>query len=478
MAEILIIDDSPEVRSLIVTHVSKMGHHAAEADTLREGFEVLNYIAFDVVFLDVMLPDGNGLDRLPSIKQLESKPEVIIITGVGNMEGAELAINNGAWDYIQKPFTKQEIKLQLLRALDFRSMKTNTSKIILKRDRIIGSSPQLLDALNQVASCSASNANVLLTGETGTGKELFARSIHENSSRCDAPFVAVDCAALPDTLVESLLFGHRKGAFTGAESNRGGLIKQADGGTLFLDEIGEIPLQIQKSFLRLLQEREFRPVGSDTKIKSDFQLIAATNRNLDELVAKEQFREDLLFRIRTFHIHLPPLRTRPHDVKDLLQHYIFNLCEKHGMKIKGYVPEFLELMIQYHWPGNVRELINTMEKAILADPDSPTLYPVHLPMPIRVQHVQTKVVDKKISTSENDDSVKATKQYPDFTTYLADTPNLQDFRDRILLDSERQYLSNLMEITSHDISKAIQISGLSKSRLYTLLRQYGIASKK
>ena len=235
-----------------------------------------------MVFLDVRMPDGDGLAMLPLIQAARSAPEIIIMTGFGNASGAELAITSGAWDYIEKGSSVKEITLSLVRALEYRKQKRSSNStrnvVMLKRDAIIGISPAIKACLEQVAQAAECDASVLVTGETGSGKELFARAIHENSRRAPKPFVVVDCAALPDTLVESLLFGHEKGAFTGAEQSRSGLVAQANGGTLFLDEVGELPLSMQKAFLRVLQEHRFRPVGSHREVCSDFRLVAATNR--------------------------------------------------------------------------------------------------------------------------------------------------------------------------------------------------------
>ena len=288
------------------------------------------------------------------------------MTGYGDPDGAELAIKHGAWDYIQKPSTMDAMTLPLVRALQYREeKKASKAMMILKREGIIGNSPKIracLDLLTQVAS---SNANVLVTGETGTGKELFAVAIHKNSSRADKNFVVVDCTALPENLVESILFGHEKGAYTGADRAKDGLILQADGGTLFLDEVGELPLPIQKSFLRALQERKFRPVGGKEEIKSDFRLIAASNRNLDDMVRQGNFREDLLFRLRSFSIELPPLRERPEDIKDLAAYYTEVLCKRYEIETKEFSPEFFDVLTSYPWPGNVRELINALERALV-----------------------------------------------------------------------------------------------------------------
>jgi two-component system, NtrC family, response regulator len=478
MANILVIDDDFEIRHLLAQYAKEMNHNTAIAESLSDGFEVAKLQLFDLIFLDVRLPDGNGLDSLHKFRQMPQAPEVIIITGMGVAEGAELAIKSGAWDYIQKPFSKSDIMLQISRALEFRAKKTAMGKVSLKRDKVIGNNPQLIFCLDQVAQCADSDTNVVISGETGTGKELFAQIIHDNSSRNSADLIVVDCAALPDNLIESILFGHVKGAFTGADRDQVGLVMQADGGTLFLDEVGELPLSIQKTFLRTLQEKRFRPVGSSREIKSNFRLISATNQDLDAMVKEGIFRKDLFFRLCTFHIDLPPLRKRPGDVIRLIQHFIFRICEKYQIKIKGFVPEFLELLAAYHWPGNVRELINTLEKAILSDPENPTLYPMHLPAKIRIRYTQAAVARKRQSYNDNSYTAEVkneTRLY--FSGLLEPNPPMQEFREKIISESEMQYLRHLMSVTQNNVKKVCRISGLSSSRLYTLLRKYGISVK-
>jgi len=481
MANILIIDDDRLIRNSLARHTEDMGHKAVVAETLSEGIEKASWQLFDVVFLDVRLPDGSGLDALPKIRQSASSPEIIIITGAGDAAGAELAIQSGAWDYIQKPFSKKEIMLHLVRALEYHDKKSlKKAAVALKRNKIIGSSPQISACLDLVAQCAGSDVNVLITGETGSGKELFARVIHENSARCDNKFIVVDCAALPEQLIESLLFGHVKGAFTGADQDREGLIKLADGGTLFLDEVGELPISIQKSFLRVLQERRFRPVGDKREMQSNFRLVSATNRNLDQMVTDARFREDLLYRLYSFHINLSPLRDRKQDIMDLTQHYIYRLCGYHDLKIKGILPEFLEILMLHDWPGNVRELVNTLEKAILSDRDNSILYPIHLPDSIRVKHTQS-LVSKKQSILEqyagNENIIKTKKVFipPDL---LQPYPALKNLRELILDQVEQQYLNQLMSDTGYDMAKAVKISGLSKARLYALLKKHNVSRKK
>ncbi|MFZ3047826.1 MAG: sigma-54 dependent transcriptional regulator, partial [Desulfatirhabdiaceae bacterium] len=287
MASILIIDDDQNICGLLSDMVSRMGHDTQCAFTLADGLSRVKAGDHDIVFLDLRLPDGNGLTVLPEILGSKSSPEVIILTGEGNSQSVEQAVRNGAWDYIHKPATIQEMTLQLDRAIQYREEKriqTHPSSVInLEQEGIIGNSPQMRTCAELLAQVADSDTNVLITGETGTGKELFASAIHRNSPRANQNFVVVDCSALPETLVESALFGYEKGAFTGADKSRQGLIKQADGGTLFLDEVGEMPLCVQKAFLRVIQERKLRPIGATAEIESDFRLITATNRNLSRM---------------------------------------------------------------------------------------------------------------------------------------------------------------------------------------------------
>ena len=483
MANILIIDDDPMIRDTLSVQLKSLNHRPMVAEALADGLEMVSSGPFDVVFLDVALPDGNGLEAMPSIRRAPSKPEVIIITGEGDAEGAELAINSGAWDYIQKPFSKQEITLQLTRALDYRASRKalkESSLVTLKRPEIVGDSPQLNAKLDIAAQCAKSDANVLITGDTGTGKELFAKVIHNNCSNPDGNFVVVDCAALPEQLAESVLFGHVKGAFTGADRDREGLIKEAHGGTLFLDEIGELPMSIQKKFLRVLQERRFKHVSGTREIQSRFRLIAATNRNLDKMVKAGQFRNDLLFRLRTFFIALPPLRICKQDIRDLTLYYIDKLCRHNDLENKGFVPEFMEILETYDWPGNVRELINTLEKAILAGPATPTLYPMYLPDNIRIQYTRSSVAKKRAEAGKQASDLEPlqTGKTSIPLNLSQPLPALKNIRDLVTEQVESLYLKQLMLSAHGDLDQASEISGLSKSHLYGLLKKYNISRTK
>jgi len=461
MANILIIDDDKAICKMLSLMANRVGLDAVSAHTVGDGLKEAVSGSFDVVFLDVNLPDGNGLDALPRIRKTPASPEVIIITGLGDPDGAELAIKNGAWDYVQKPFSKKEVTLQLTRVLQYREeKKAGKPRVALKRESIVGHSSQMKACLDVLAQAASSNANVLISGETGTGKEIFARALHDNSARAHKEFVVVDCAALPEKLVESVLFGHEKGAFTGADRATGGLIKQADGGTLLLDEVGELPLSIQKAFLRVLQEHRFRPVGGRREVESNFRLVAATNRDLGNMVQSGEFRQDLLFRLRSLTIELPPLREHPDDIKELAMYHLAKLCGISGIATKGFSPEFIEALTAYDWPGNVRELVNTLEKTLAAAYHDATLFPMHLPTEIRVR-VARASVGEEIPTQDDKGGAAVS---------AVRLPTLQKFRQAALAELEQQYLRDLISLTKGDINKACRISGLSRSRLYGLLR--------
>lgn len=485
MAKILIIDDDEDVREILSARVEKLNHEVLTAATLEQGLEAIQQHSLDLVFLDVHLPDGNGLDVLPAIRQALSQPEVIILTGTGSSQGAETAISSGAWDYIEKPFYKEPLILKIQQALEYRKAKQKqVQKLLLKTDDIVGKSSQLKQCLNQLAECASSQANVLIKGESGTGKELFARAIHDNSSVSGSNYIIVDCAALPDTLIESLLFGHRKGAFTGADKASEGLIKMADNGTLFLDEIGELPLTAQKIFLRVLQEKRFRPVGSSTEINSHFRLISATNRNLEEMVVNGQFREDLLFRLKTVVIELPPLRDRKEDIQELAIHYTPVLCRKHGTVPKVLLPETLSILESHDWQGNVRELINVLEKALLSDPDIPIVYPMHLPDHIRIMHVKQGLKETAPGIETNSlngykdefpyERGKKMSTLPATVTVPSPVPSYKTFRVHTLDLAEEKYFHHLLLETRWDLDLAARRSGLSKNRLYFFIRKHHI----
>jgi two-component system NtrC family response regulator len=464
MAKIMVIDDDKMICTALSSLLTSKGNDVSHALTLKAGLDEILSTDYDLVVLDVRLPDGNGLEAIPRIKNTPSSPEVIIITGEGTPDGAEVAIKSGAWDYIQKPLSPQKIELPLKRVLQYREKKESSQPpVALKREGIIGDSQPMRSCYDLIARASQTEANVLLQGESGTGKELFAKAIHANSLQRDNAFVVIDCAALPDTLIESVLFGHEKGAFTGADKPSEGLLKEAHQGTLFLDEVVELPLDMQSSFLRVLQERRFRPIGSIKEVRSSFRLIAATNRNLDEMVANGSFRQDLYFRLQSIIIDLPPLRNRAEDINDIAFHYMGKFCNRYAMGTKGFSPEFLEVLSNYDWPGNVRELINALERSLSMAGDEPTLYPIHLPI-----HIRTKLARASLDPGHPERADFEARFH--FSGLL---PKFQELSDRF----EKQYLQDLVSYSNGDIKKICSISGLSRSQVYRLFKKHHISKQ-
>ncbi|MFN2353733.1 MAG: sigma-54-dependent transcriptional regulator [Desulfopila sp.] len=478
MKRILIIDDDIEACETIESLVFRLSHGCDMAHTIAQGRECLARNSYDVAFLDVGLPDGSGLDLLPDVVTIDNAPEVIILTGKGDADGAELAIKGGVWDYLLKPSSVREITLTLDRALKYRAEKeAKGTRVDLHHSAVIGKSQGIEASLRLTDKAAKSDVNVLITGETGTGKELFARTIHENSDRARQKFVVVDCAALPVSLVESILFGHVKGAFTGAQKDAMGLVKAADGGTLFLDEIGEMPLSLQKVFLRVLQEHRFRPVGGTHEDKSNFRLIVATNRDLEVLVDEGRFRSDLLFRIKTMQIRLPALRHRLVDIKPLLEARMAYLCEQYGLDPKSLGEDFVTTLSCYSWPGNVRELFNILERAMVDAGDETRLFSVHLSRELRIQAAKSQI--EKMTGREILDDVEGVpttdgvrkigqKIFEDI--FDSELPHLKEFKATV----EKIYLSELIRQCKGEVADILCKSGLSRSHFYTLLKKYGL----
>lgn len=461
MAKLLIIDDDPKIRLFLSDILEGWGHFCSQAGTAEHGKSLAFSIDHDVILLDLDLPDKNGLQILPDLTRAPSNPEIIIITGTGDISGAKLAFKYGAWDYIQKPFTIDEVSLPITRALEYRKEKNGPNiPVALKRQEIVGESNAIKNCLDEVARAACSNASVLITGETGTGKELFAKAIHTNSKRADGSFIAVDCGAIPETLGEESFFGHEKGAFTGADSKRDGIIRQADGGTLFLDEIGDLPMSIQKSLLRSLQEKSIRPLGGK-EIFVDFRLVAATNRDLVKLVEENKFREDLFFRIRGIEIKLPPLLSRGEDVREIALKKIPQICSQNGTEVKGISPEFLDVLTAHIWPGNVRELINVLEFACAAAGNDPILHPKHLPPEYRAA----------LLAIDSNQNIVETLLEAEIIDHAEKFPKLSCHRAR----AEKKYFEMLIKKAKGNREDACRIAGISQARLYGILKKYNLS---
>ncbi|EPR37219.1 putative two component, sigma54 specific, transcriptional regulator [Desulfovibrio sp. X2] len=476
MAKILLVDDHEVFCLTFSEMIRRLGHDCDTSLSLGEAEKAIGRTCYDMVFLDVSLPDGNGLDFIAQVLNTECKPEVTVLTANGDKGSAERALRAGAWDYLLKPIRFRELQVLLERTLRLRdSKKSLRNDKQFERSSIVGNSPQLEKCLDQVAIAAQGGGNILITGETGTGKELFARAIHQNSARAGREFIVVDCTNLPRTLAESLLFGHEKGSFTGAQEAREGLFKQADGGTIFLDEIGDLDLDIQKSLLRVLQEKKFRPLSSKREISSDFRLIAATNRDLEEMVRQGRFRSDLYYRLRTHVIKLPALRERAGDIPLLIDYYVEKTCANQSIPAKKASQDFLDVLLRYDWPGNVRELANVVYSSVHNAIYDDVLNPYHFPIEIRMF-----VAAGKIEASDDAAPRERAREKAPLAVYAPGSCQLQKLRDvrKVTINSmEEMYLKELVGICGSSVRKACKMSGLSRARLYELLQKHNISLK-
>ncbi len=373
MTNVLIVDDEELIRITVKKILKEENYKINTAETGRAAIEKFLKNSFDLVLLDINLPDINGLEVLKELKRIDPDVLVIIITGYASIEDAVQAIKSGAYDYIEKPLKKNTIKLIVKLALETQELKKEV-RILQKKNlsefddiNFIGKSKAIIEIKKQIKDiANHDEATVLITGESGTGKELVARAIHYFSPRKDKPFVAINCAALPDNLLESELFGYEKGAFTNAFAQKKGVIESANNGTLFLDEIGDMDFTMQSKLLRFIENKSFRRVGGNREIKVNVRIISATNKNLKQLISEGKFREDLYYRLNVFPIHIPPLRERREDIAQLLFYYLKFFNRKYGKNIEKIDEEALNILISYNWRGNVRELKNIMERMVIS----------------------------------------------------------------------------------------------------------------
>ena len=370
MEKILIVDDERSMRDVLSIMLKRAGYEVTVAADGEEAIAQLDKEIFDLVITDLKMPKKGGLEVLKAVKKASSETVVLMITAFASTESAVEAMKSGAYDYLTKPFQVDEVQLIIRNALEKRRL--STENILLKREmasqaslsQIIGKSEPMQKVFDVIRKVADTKSNVLICGESGTGKELVARAIHYNSSRSRMSFVTVNCSALPEPLLESELFGHMKGSFTGAVSNKAGLFEVADGGSIFLDEIGETTPATQVKLLRVIQEREFRRVGGTRDVKVDVRIIAASNRDLEKAVAEGAFREDLYYRLDVIPIHLPPLRMRTGDIPVLVQHFLEKFSSANGKVLPTLAPEAMRLLLEHEWKGNVRELENLVERVV------------------------------------------------------------------------------------------------------------------
>lgn len=368
---VLVVDDDPAHRTMLRTLLTGWGYTIFEADDGSKAIERVHEQAFDLILMDVRMVKVSGLEALGEIKAFNPAIPVIIMTAYSSVETAVEALKSGAYDYLTKPLDFDELRLAMQRAMDHRQLREEN--LLLRqslgnhfdRQNIIGRSPAMVRLLETVAQVAPSEATVLITGESGTGKEMIAGAIHFNSPRKDGPFVKLNCAAITETLLESELFGHEKGAFTGAYRRKEGRFRQAHGGSIFLDEISEMSLAMQVKLLRVLQEREITRVGGEEVIKVDVRLIAATNKDLLREIEAGRFREDLFYRLNVVTLHMPPIRERREDIPLLAKHFLEVFSQKNRKQIKGFTPQAMDRLLRYEWPGNVRELMNAVERAVV-----------------------------------------------------------------------------------------------------------------
>ena len=386
---IVVIDDEVNAATALETLLREDGYEVRSAHDARSGLSLLEKTEADVVLTDLKMPGMDGLELLGRIKEVRPETMVILMTAYGTVKTAVKAMKLGAEDYLGKPIDVEELEVILQKTLDKKRL-LEEARLLRERvsqkyrfENIVGESPEMLAAFKTVKQVAPSSASVLLLGESGTGKELFAQALHENSPRRHKPFIRVACASLPETLLESELFGHEKGSFTGALYSRAGRFETADGGTLFLDEIGDISPTVQVKLLRFLEEREFERVGGNRTYKVDVRIVTATHRDLTKKLEEATFREDLYYRLNVIEIHIPPLRERVGDIPLLAEHFLRKFAAANAKEVRGFSDDTLALLLQHGWPGNVRELENAIERAVILT-NEPLLTPLHFPTLRRV----------------------------------------------------------------------------------------------
>ena len=413
MRRVLVVDDEENIRLVLRTLLKKQGYEVEVADSGESALAALDAFDPDVILTDVRMPRMDGLDLLGTLKAKQHPATVIVMSAYGNVDLAIEAMKAGAYDYVGKPFKPDEIVLTLRKAEERETLRRENRalKEQIQKDNqfesILAKSREMLDIFRTVAKIAEFKTTVLITGESGTGKELVARAIHARSSRKGAPFIAINCGAIPENLLESELFGHKKGAFTDASSDRRGRFEEAHTGTLFLDEIGELPLSLQVKLLRVLQEEGIRRLGDTKDLHVDVRIIAATHRDLAADVKAGRFREDLFYRINVLAIHIPPLRSRPEDVGLLIDHFITRNNARLGTAVRGVSAEARKLLLEYSWPGNVRELQNAIERAmVLADTDVLQVADLHERIRETLDPVQMQLATGELSIKKTSAAVE------------------------------------------------------------------------
>jgi two-component system response regulator HydG len=449
---VLVVDDERDMCELLEVGLRKRGYHVTWRTDGEDAFQLLGAQDFDAVITDLNMKRMGGIDLCARVVANRPDLPVLVLTAFGSLETAVAAMRAGAYDFVTKPVELDALSMSLRRALDTRALRAEVRRLkqvvadTRRFDEMIGASAAMQEVFALIDQVSETDATVLITGESGTGKEMVARALHKRSKRAAGSFVAINCAAMPESLLESELFGHAKGAFTDAKAARPGLFAQASGGTLFLDEIGEMSMALQPKLLRALQERKVRPVGGETEVDFDVRLVAATNRDLEEMVENKSFREDLFYRINVIHAPLPPLRARGGDVLVLAQHFIQHYATVFDKKVTGLSSAAAERIIAYAWPGNVRELQNCVERAVAL---------------ARFEEVAVEDLPEKIRAYSKSHVVVATDDPSDLVP---------------LEEVEKRYILRVLEAHGGNRTEAAKTLGLDRKTLYRKLLRWGVAS--
>lgn len=445
---VLIVDDEEDILNILKFILTKEGYQVDTALDGKQALQLFKKGSYDIVLTDLRMPEMDGIELLERIKEIRPETEVLIMTAYASIESAVLAMKKGAADYIVKPFLNEDVKMRIARVAEHIKLKRDVEVLKqqisqkLETTYFLGTSPQVQKLLSLIEQIAPTKSNVLILGESGTGKSLIAELIHKNSPRRDGPFISINCAAIPETLLEAELFGYKKGAFTGAVSDKKGLIELANGGTLFLDEIGDLPLGLQAKLLKFLETYEFIPLGDIHKKHVDIRLISATNKNLEKLIKEGKFREDLYYRLSVIELRIPPLRERKEDIPVLVYYFIEQVSKHYNKTVKGITNEALPCLLNYDWPGNVRELKNVIERAVILARDE---Y-------IRPQDLPEKIF--KTSPSLELGVGKSLKEA------------LEEYEKLIIL--------NTLKFCNYDKEKSAEVLGIDLATFYRKLKKFGI----
>lgn len=459
MAKILVVDDDPGMREFLKIFLQKEKHEVLSVNCGEDALKIIDNEEFDLVITDLKMKNVSGIKVLEKVKSISFYTEVVVMTAYGSVESAVEAMKLGAFDYIEKPFQLDKIRIVVKNCLEKRALFLENMRLRkelrnkYRFDQIIGKNKKMQEIFDIIIKVSLTKSSVLLIGESGTGKEIVARAIHYNSSRRDKPFVVINCGAIPENLLESELFGHVKGAFTGAYATKKGLFEIADEGTVFLDEVCEFPLHMQVKLLRVLHEKKFKMIGGVNDIEVDVRIISATNRNIEAEVEKGNFREDLFYRLNVIQIKLPPLRERMDDIPYLVYHFIEKYSKEMGKKIDGISKPAMEALLQYDYPGNVRELENIIERSIAFETEN-LIQPASLP----------ENLFKEPSPFEK-------------PLFFEIPENLHEKRldlERIIMDIEKEFLKRALQKTGGKKNEAAKYLGISFRSIRYKLQKYGL----